>query len=125
MDWYIKHVRSKINSCLVGTKWTCKLQPTFVDDGTMSDVLSFSNQFISDVCKTAYETWKVPFVVDGYTIWFGKPSKEILDNENKPYIFKFGQGVGLKTMIAHQRIIRSLLVLLDMVATLIFRMAIL
>lgn len=86
----------KINSCLVGTKWTCKLQPTFVDDGTMSDVLSFSNQFISDVCKTAYETWKVPFVVDGYTIWFGKPSKEILDNENKPYIFKFGQGVGLK-----------------------------
>ena len=86
----------KINSCLAGTKWTCKLQPTFVDDGTMSDVLSFSNQFISDVCKTAYETWKVPFVVDGYTIWFGKPSKEILDNENKPYIFKFGQGVGLK-----------------------------
>lgn len=86
----------KINSCLVGTKWTCKLQPTFVDDGTMSDVLSFSNQFISDVCKTAYETWKVPFVVDGYTIWFGKPSKEILDDENKPYIFKFGQGVGLK-----------------------------
>lgn len=86
----------KINSCLVGTKWTCKLQPTFVDDGTMSDVLSFSNQFISDVCKIAYETWKVPFVVDGYTIWFGKPSKEILDNENKPYIFKFGQGVGLK-----------------------------
>ncbi len=86
----------KINSCLVGTKWTCKLQPTFVDDGTTSDVLSFSNQFISDVCKTAYETWKVPFVVDGYTIWFGKPSKEILDNENKPYIFKFGQGVGLK-----------------------------
>ena len=86
----------KINSCLVGTKWTCKLQTTFVDDGTMSDVLSFSNQFISDVCKTAYETWKVPFVVDGYTIWFGKPSKEILDDENKPYIFKFGQGVGLK-----------------------------
>lgn len=86
----------KINSCLVGTKWTCKLQPTFIDDGTMSDVLSFSNQFISDVCKTAYETWKVPFVVDGYTIWFGKPSKEILDDENKPYIFKFGQGVGLK-----------------------------
>lgn len=86
----------KINSCLVGTKWTCKLQPTFVDDGTMSDVLSFSNQFISDVCKTAYETWKVPFVVDGYTIWFGKPSKEILDDENKPYIFKFGQGAGLK-----------------------------
>ena len=86
----------KINSCLVGTKWTCKLQSTFVDDGTMSDVLSFSNQFISDVCKTAYETWKVPFVVDGYTIWFGKPSKEILDDENKPYIFKFGQGVGLK-----------------------------
>lgn len=86
----------KINSCLVGTKWTCKLQPTFIDDGTMSDVLSFSNQFISDVCKTAYETWKVPFVVDGYTIWFGKPSKEILDNEKKPYIFKFGQGVGLK-----------------------------
>ena len=86
----------KINSCLVGTKWTCKLQPTFVDDGTMSDVLSFSNQFISDVCKTAYETWKVPFVVDGYTIWFGKPSKEILDDKNKPYIFKFGQGVGLK-----------------------------
>lgn len=87
---------SKINACLRGTKWTCKLQPGFVDDNTLSEVLTFSNQFISDVCKTAYETWKVPFVVDGYTIWFGKPSKEILDDENKPYIFKFGQGVGLK-----------------------------
>lgn len=87
---------SKINACLRGTKWTCKLQPGFVDDNTLSKVLPFSNQFISDVCKTAYETWKVPFVVDGYEILFGKPSNEILDDENQPFIFKFGQGVGLK-----------------------------
>lgn len=87
---------SKINACLRGTKWTCKLQPDFVDDNTLSEVLTFSNQFISDVCKTAYETWKVPFVVDGYEILFGKPSNEILDDEGQPFIFKFGQGVGLK-----------------------------
>jgi hypothetical protein len=29
-------------------------------------------------------------------ILFGTPSNEILDNQGQPYIFRFGQGVGLK-----------------------------
>lgn len=87
---------TKINQCLKGTKWSAAMQPGFVDDGTLSDVISFSDQFISDVCKTAYETFKVPYVVDNYKILFGRPSNEILSEDGNPYIFKFGQGVGLK-----------------------------
>lgn len=87
---------SKINQCLRGTKWSAELQPGFADDGTMSEVLSFSNQFISDACKVVYETYKVPFVIDGYKILFGKPSNEILGKDGQPYIFQLGQGVGLK-----------------------------
>lgn len=87
---------AKVDQCLKGTKWRASLQPDFKDDGTLSDVLSFSNQFISDACKTAYETFKIPFVIDGYKILFGKPSNEILDKDGQPYIFQLGQGLGLK-----------------------------
>ena len=87
----------KINKCLEGTLFTCQLQPNFVDNGTQSDVISFDNQMISDVLKTAYEKFKVPFTVDGYNVLFGTPSNEIYKgSETTPYIFKMGQGLGLK-----------------------------
>ena len=89
---------AKINKCLQGTSWTCSIQPNFIDDGTQSDVIQFTNQMVSDVLKTAYDTWKVPYIIDGYKILFGKPSNEIYTDESKttPYIFKMGQGLGLK-----------------------------
>lgn len=77
----------------------------------LSEVLSFDKNFISDALKTAYETWEIPFTITSidedetiegqvvhksFLIEFGLPSQEILDGEGQPYIFKFGQGVGLK-----------------------------
>lgn len=99
---------TKINCNLARTQWVCRLADPSVDDGTLSDVISFDNQMITDVCKTCYETYKVPFTVGlitdtslinkgyKYEIVFGKPSNEIIDYAtNKPFIFQFGQGVGL------------------------------
>src|SRR5574344_88096 len=87
----------KINKNLQGTLWTCSLQPDFVDNGTQSDVIQFQDQKISDVLKTSYETWKIPYTIDGYNILFGKPSNEIyIEGTTTPYIFKLGQHLGLK-----------------------------
>ena len=88
---------AKINNCLNDTLFTCALQPKFVDDGTSSGVIQFDKQMISDVLKTAYDKWKVPFVVDGYNILFGKSSNEVYTDSTKttPYIFRMGQGLGL------------------------------
>src|SRR5574344_136795 len=87
----------KINKNLQGTLWTCSLQPDFVDSGTQSDVIQFQDQKISDVLKTSYETWKIPYTIDGYNILFGKPSNEIyIEGTTTPYIFKLGQHLGLK-----------------------------
>ena len=92
---------------------------------TLSEVLSFDNNTIGDALKTAYDTWEVPFVIDTleegeyyymdsnnnqvdyyeegkrFVILFGLPSNEIYASEDdkqqeNPFIFKFGQGVGLK-----------------------------
>lgn len=85
-----------------------------------NNVLTFDKTFIADVLKTTYDTWEVPFVIDSlkrgeytyknannetidyydegkrFVISFGYPSNEILDDQDEPYIFRFGQGVGLK-----------------------------
>jgi hypothetical protein len=88
---------AKINKCLTGTKWSCALQPSYVEDGTLSEVISFDNQMISDVLKTAYETFKYPYTEDGYVIYFGTPSNEILSSDGTtPFVFQLGQGLGLK-----------------------------
>lgn len=92
---------------------------------TMSEILSFDNNTIGDALKTAYDTWEVPFVIDTleegeyyymdsnnnqvdyyeegkrFVILFGLPSNEIYASEDdkqqeNPFVFKFGQGVGLK-----------------------------
>ena len=87
----------KLNVCLSNTPFTCALQSGFVDDGTQSDVIQFDNQMISSVLGTLYDTFKVPFVFDGYKILFGTPSAEIYANgETSPFVFKLGQGLGLK-----------------------------
>ena len=91
----------------------------------LSEVLSFDKNTIADVLKTGYETWGVPFVVDKlhqgeyyhtdannnnvdyytqgkrFVVVFGLPSNEIYASEtdeqlNIPFVFRFGQGVGLK-----------------------------
>ena len=83
-------------------------------------VLSFDKNFVSDALKTAYDTWEVPFVVDAlkqgeytytdpnnnvidyydegkrFVVVFGLPNDEILDSNDTPYVFRYGQGVGLK-----------------------------
>ena len=39
---------TKINKNLLGTKWSCALQPSYVEDNTLSEVISFDNQMITD-----------------------------------------------------------------------------
>lgn len=92
----ITELAAKINQCLKGTDFTCTMQEGFEDNISNSKIIQFSNQTIADALKTAYENFKVPFIIDGYKILFGKPSNEILDSEDNPFVFKMGQGLGLK-----------------------------
>ena len=92
----ITELAAKINQCLMGTDFTCTMQEGFEDNISNSKIIQFSNQTIADALKTAYENFKVPFINDGYKILFGKPNNEILDSEGNPFIFKMGQGLGLK-----------------------------
>lgn len=91
----------------------------------LSEVLSFDDNTIADVLKTGYETWGVPYVVDKlhqgeyyhtdannnnvdyytqgkrFVVVFGLPSNEIYASAADeqllhPFVFKYGQGVGLK-----------------------------
>ena len=91
----------------------------------LSEVLTFDKNTIAEVLKTGYETWEVPFVVDKlnqgeyyhtdannnnvdyytqgkrFVVVFGLPSNEIYETEsdrqnNRPFVFQYGQGVGLK-----------------------------
>lgn len=100
----------KINKNLQGTKWVCEVGDTVpVEERTkLSEVLPFDKQSIADALKTGYDTWEVPYIVDTiassdsrysegkrFLVRFGLPSQEILVNNN-PYVFRCGQGVGLK-----------------------------
>ena len=102
---------NKINKNLEGTVWIVVKSNRFPEekDDELSDVLSFDNNTIADALKTGYETWGLPYVVSQinegekyysqgkrFKVEFGLPSNEILDNNNEPYIFQFGRGVGLK-----------------------------
>lgn len=58
---------AKLNKNLQGTQWVVVSSGNDESEAKMmemSEVLSFDNQYISDVLKTSYETWKVPFVID-------------------------------------------------------------
>lgn len=106
----------KLNKNLEGTIWLVTQSNSFSSkkNDELSEVLSFDNNTIADALKTAYETWEEPFTITKiseedkeyglgkrFKIEFGTPSKEIYasddDRENEtPFVFKFGQGVGLK-----------------------------
>ena len=112
--------RDKLNANLASTEWLVVIDiPQYEQDGVtetqqwkkaneLSDVLSFDKQFVSDALKTGYDTWEIPFTitstnqtVNGVTkkflITFGLPSQEIYDEDGvTPFVFQFGQGVGLK-----------------------------
>lgn len=110
---------NKLNANLRETEWYVETNIEEWESGSavhtvewdrameLSEVMTFDKQFISDALKEAYDAWTIPFVittkhqtVDGvqkeYVIEFGTPSQEILDANNQPFIFQFGQGVGLK-----------------------------
>lgn len=102
---------AKLNKNLDGTQWKVEMSPRYplIKVGMMSEVHPFENATIADAIKWAYETWEVPYVIDTvaydeegfldgkrFKVVFGLPSGEILDENDEPFVFKFGQGVGLK-----------------------------
>ena len=113
-------LRDKLNANLASTEWYVEINiPQYEQDGVtetqqwqkaneLSEVLSFDKQFISDVLKTGYDQWEIPFVIvsktqtingvtKNFAIQFGLPSQEIYAADGvTPFVFKFGQGVGLK-----------------------------
>lgn len=116
--------KDKLNKNLEGTQWKVSIGTNVADaeKNKLSEVLSFDNNTIADALKTAYETWEIPYIVDKvengtqdylingkrFVVQFGLPSNEIykkdkngnfiLDDNNQkiPFVFKYGQGVGLK-----------------------------
>ena len=107
---------NKLNKNLQNTEWIVVKSSRFPNakDEEISDVLSFDKNTIADALKKWYETWKVPFVIDiideddalyaqgkRYKIVMGLASNEIYASEedkqnNNPFVFQMGQGVGLK-----------------------------
>lgn len=113
---------AKLNANLQGTEWIVVANiPRYEQDGVtatsqwqkaseLSDVLSFDKNFISDALKTSYDTWDIPFIISPikegeehysegkrFLVSFGLPTQEIYDDDGvTPFVFKFGQGVGLK-----------------------------
>lgn len=106
----------KLNKNLQGTVWYVRKSSKFPQDkdNELSEVLTFDNVTIADAIKTGYETWDIPYVVSEvsesdplyaqdkrFVVEYGLPSNEIYASESDrqtdtPYIFRFGQGVGLK-----------------------------
>lgn len=107
---------AKLNKNLQWSEWVVVKSTRFPSDKetTLSGVLTFSDNTIADALKTAYDTWGVPYVISQiksgeqyysegkrFIITFGLPTNEIYESENdrnnnNPYIFKMGKGVGLK-----------------------------
>ena len=110
---------AKLNANLANTEWVVDWSSSISQDKLdemCEEVLQFDNRYVSDAMKECYDRWKVPFVITSLTqaqiaqygqnkkflITFGLPSQEIyaLDNQGQrtetPFIFRFGQGVGLK-----------------------------
>lgn len=107
---------AKLNKNLTGTEWIVELSSRFPQDklDELSDVIPFDNATIADACKTFYDVWGVPYVVDKvasteasyaagkrFKLVMGLPSNEIYENaaaeqQNTPFVFQMGHGVGLK-----------------------------
>ena len=107
---------AKLNANLANSEWVVISNITQQSDmyekaRRQSDVLNFDKQFISDALKAAYETWDIPFIITPtsqivggvqkkFKIEFGLPVEEIYttndQNQQVPFVFNFGKGVGLK-----------------------------
>ena len=107
---------AKLNKNLENTQWICEKSAKFPTDkeSMLSSVLSFDNSTIADALKVFYDMWDVPFVIDQigededayedgkrFKVVLGLPSNEIYSyvngrNTGVPYVFRMGQGVGLK-----------------------------
>lgn len=104
---------AKINKNLEGTEWVAVKGERFPEDkeDELSDVLQFDNATIEEAIKTFYETWEVPYTITSikntdplyalgkrFVITFGIPSNNIYENPNdeEPFVFRLGQGLGLK-----------------------------
>lgn len=130
----------KLNKNLEGTQWfvvasddvesraklalfPSQIQANGKEQTEKQDVLTFDEQYISDVLKVFYDNWKTPFVIDKieegeyyftngqgqridwysqaggnkrFVIVFGLPSNQILDGSGNEFVFQFGKNVGLK-----------------------------
>ena len=107
---------AKINKNLEGTEWIVEKSSRFPQDisNKLSQVLAFDKNTIADAVKRAYDEWGVPYIVSvvestetayaqgkRFKVVFGLPSNEIYEDathesHGEPYVFRFGQGVGLK-----------------------------
>ena len=100
----------KLNKNLESTEWVVVKNNRFPSgkDNELSGVLQFDKATIGDALKTWYDTWEIPFVITQipsnsayysigkrFFIEVGLPDSEITVNGD-PFVFKFGQGVGLK-----------------------------
>ena len=106
---------AKINKNLESTEWYCVISNNVqtVDRNKLSEVESFDKNTIAEALKRGYEIWEIPYIISTiastdplyaqgkrYLIQYGLPTTEILvENEQHelvPFVFHFGQGVGLK-----------------------------
>jgi hypothetical protein len=106
----------KLNKNLQETQWIVEKSLAFPEEkeNELSDVLSFDKNTIADALKMFYDTWGVPYIIDDvdynepsyisgkrFKIVIGLPVTEIYASESdrqlgNPYVFRMGQGVGLK-----------------------------
>ena len=113
----------KINKNLQETQWVVEKSPLFPHDkeNELSGVLQFDKNMVSDALKTLYDTWKVPYIIDvvgvnetayqnrkRFKVVVGYPANEIYESDadrqtDTPYIFRMGQGVGLKNNSRNSR----------------------
>jgi len=106
----------KLNKNLENTEWVVMISNRVPTDVAtqLSEVLSFDSNTIGDALQRGYETWDVPFIISTirpdeafytigkrFCILFGLPSNEVYASDadrqiNKPFVFKYGKGLGLK-----------------------------
>lgn len=113
---YPSDFKDKLNKNLENTWWKAELSGSISSDKLkeLSSVIPFDNNTIADALKAWYDTWELPYVIDqveegesGYSsgkrfkVVLGYPSNEIYGyhrghSTGIPYVFRMGQGVGLK-----------------------------
>lgn len=121
---YLADYIAKINKNLEGTQWIVDTDISSIEEDVRkkySGVLTFDKNFIADALKVGYDTFGAVYTIrkisteesaysDGkrFAITFGNPTREIyqignngvvaVDNDNnpKPFVFKYGQGCGIK-----------------------------